>query len=205
MIYESQTIGCSPSQVETVSSAPRKESAHGLCGRQKAHANRFSMQPQPFASPNRVLHSVSQIRSKAADAHGHRARSRFQPTRRDPPRCSCDGIRRGCGGAIFPQGAWRASSTSSIQCLTLVRFAPPRWVWHPMLAVAMSTGRPLSKASSLRSRRVVASSGWVIEYVPADPQHRCASGTSVRSNPSRVRMLSTAPPSFCACCNVHGQ
>ncbi len=65
-----------------------------------------------------------------------------------------------------------ASSISSIQCRTGVRPALARWVWQPILAVAMTWGLPLSSAFRRLSRNWRASTGCVIEYVPAEPQHR---------------------------------
>ncbi len=58
---------------------------------------------------------------------------------------------------------------------------------------------------SLRSRSALASSGCSTEYVPAEPQHRCASLAATRtSKPSaRERRLDHAATRW-PCCRVHG-
>ena len=66
---------------------------------------------------------------------------------------------RGCDAFSRAPTASHASSTISIQCRTGVRPAPSRWLWQPMFALTISSGRALSSASSLLSRRRRDSSG----------------------------------------------
>ena len=73
-----------------------------------------------------------------------------------------------------------------------------------MFAVAMTSGPLRSSASTLRSRRRFERAGSSIEYVPADPQQRCASATGTRSNPHRSSTPSTAPAARSPWLRVHG-
>ena len=69
-----------------------------------------------------------------------------------------------------------------------------------------SPARARRGGASLRSRSACASSGCSTEYVPAEPQHRCALGRrrARTSKPSARSMLSTPPRSCWPCCSVHG-
>src|SRR5690606_11250000 len=62
---------------------------------------------------------------------------------------------------------------------------------QPILDETMESGSPAWMLRSLRSRRRIESSFWVMEYVPADPQQRCDSANGTSLNPIPVSTLST--------------
>ncbi len=68
----------------------------------------------------------------------------------------------------------------------------------------MTSGRWASSARSLFVLSAPASSGCRIEYVPADPQQRCASATGNSLKPASSSRRSTSPRICMPCCSVHG-
>lgn len=69
---------------------------------------------------------------------------------------------------------------------------------------AHAPGLPDVCAASLRASRRRESPPCSNEYVPAEPQHKCSSGTGVSSKPRSRRIFATVPFSFWPCCSVHG-
>ena len=76
---------------------------------------------------------------------------------------------------------------------------------QPMFAVTITFGRDASSARSLFALSSPASFGCRIEYVPAEPQHVCASATGSSECPTASRISSTWPRIFMPCCSVHGE
>src|SRR5258706_4340592 len=73
-----------------------------------------------------------------------------------------------------------------------------------MLAVMIADGRPEFSAAILFFSSCCDSTGCRIEYVPAEPQHKCASGTGVRLKPSSMSSFSTWPFILRPCCSEQG-
>ena len=79
------------------------------------------------------------------------------------------------------------------QCFTGKLALLASCIWQPILAVAIISGWSLCNADNLLSSSCRDSPGCRIEYVPAEPQHKCGSCTSVSVNPAFVKIRSTTP------------
>ena len=117
-------------------------------------------------------------------------------------------VRGECGIGVVLAVARRhcasASSSTSIQCRTGVAVPLCRCWMQPMFAETIAAGSSASRWPSLRSRRRVAMSGCSTEYVPAEPQHRCASlardahvEAERRAAPSRRRRAAAGRAAAC--------
>ena len=94
-----------------------------------------------------------------------------------------------------------AQSISSTVWTTGIDVPAAICVIQPMLPAAITSGLTFSIFATLRLRSRSASSGWRMLYVPAEPQHRCDSGTSLTTKPRLESNSFGGRTTFCPCCN----